>query len=116
MDAPPRQPRFEAFDFAQFRSRHVDLNAVTFSKGICGRCRCGFQRRFARNIPTFAVAKELPPNRSLEDVVNVTSHRSPHFVIAIHAAIGTVRPQNHITLVEQGGGQLHGAPQSDWEP
>jgi hypothetical protein len=79
INVPPRRPRYEFVDFVQLRSRHVDLDAVTFSQRICGRCRCGFQRRFARDVPTdpFAVAKKRPSNRSLDDIVNVTSHRSP---------------------------------------
>src|SRR5258705_4855322 len=79
IEVPPGRPRFETFDFAQFRRGNVDLNAVTVSNRICAECGCRLQRRLARNKPAdaFAVAKQRPPDRSLDDVINVTSHRSP---------------------------------------
>src|SRR4030081_982303 len=79
INVPPRRPRYEVVNFVRLRSRHVDLNTMTLPEGLCAERRCRLQCRFTRTVPAdaFAVAKKRPPNRSLDDVVNVTSHRSP---------------------------------------
>jgi hypothetical protein len=60
---------------------------------LCAECRCRLQRRLARDAPAdaFAVAKKRPPNRGFDDIVDVTSHRSPSRRTSNSTQTGAIR-------------------------